>query len=462
MRVNVAQSPPPSPSSSISHLSSQNTLPSSLHLHRSFSSSLSLSSKSTAHNHLRRSFSASFDGHDFPKFPNDHFTPKYKHPPPKPTSFLGHVEVLEPSLLGIRPDPPEWPARDAVIRECIARRASCVDIPLSMRMIAMKQKFLKLEEVREIEIGDLGFDEVDNENNPMNNLCCSTLFIIREIQNYALKNRGIVSNEELDEVIVSRIQREMTSSFVWLFKEVFAKTPDFMVQIMVLTSDFGLHSLQSFNLESSHLGGNLGNLNVGHLELANSRVPIEEILEESEVSLWSCVVEEVDDIRGDQGRNRGVGFVVVDNADEKTELFVPQKKFEFVSPVKVEIERDDYEEYHRTDLFYQIGLLHEPNNTLLLSNYAQFLCLVSRDYDRAEECYKRAIQLDRTDAEVASLYANFLWVIRKDLWGAEERFQQAVAAEPDNSYHASKYASFLWSTGGDETCYPIDSPNGKS
>lgn len=55
-------------------------------------------------------------------------------------------------------------------------------------------------------------------------------------------------------------------------------------------------------------------------------------------------------------------------------------------------------------------------------------------------------------------YANFLWVVRKDLWGAEERFQQATAAEPDNSYHASKYANFLWSTGGEDTCYPLDPP----
>ncbi|KAL9230183.1 hypothetical protein vseg_005569 [Gypsophila vaccaria] len=447
MRVNVAQSSPPS--SSFSHISSQNTLPSSsLNLHRSFSSTLTLSTtKSTAHNHLRRSCSASFDGHDFPKFRNDHFTPKHNNP--KPTSFFTHVDVLEPSILGIRPDPPEWPARDAVIRDCIARKASCVDIPLSLRMIAMKQKFMKSE------IHDLGNDELMNRNNAMNSLCCSTLFIIREIQSRALKVRAIVFDEEVDDVIVSKLQREMSSSFVWLFKEVFAKTPDFMVEIMVLTSTFAAHSVESLSL-----GGSLVNLDVGSVEVVSSGVAIGEVLEESEVGLWGRVVEEADHIRGGDAGNRGVGFVVNDDVEGGGDL--DEKKFEFVSPVEVEIERDDYEEYHRTELFYQIGLLQEPNNTLLLANYAQFLCLVSRDYDRAEECFKRAIQLDRSDAEVASLYANFLWVVRNDLWGAEERFQQAVAAEPDNSYHASKYASFLWSTGGDETCYPIDSPSSTS
>jgi len=82
------------------------------------------------------------------------------------------------------------------------------------------------------------------------------------------------------------------------------------------------------------------------------------------------------------------------------------------------------------------------------------LCLIYR----AEECFKRAIQLDPGDAEVISQYANFLWLVREDLWGAEERFQQAMAAEPENSFHASRYASFLWNTGAEDTCYPLDSP----
>lgn len=79
---------------------------------------------------------------------------------------------------------------------------------------------------------------------------------------------------------------------------------------------------------------------------------------------------------------------------------------------------------------------------------------------RAEECYKRAVQVMPPDAEALSLYANFLWMVRRDLLEAEEKFLQALAAEPDNSYFASRYANFLWSTGGEETCYPVsDLPN---
>ena len=105
-----------------------------------------------------------------------------------------------------------------------------------------------------------------------------------------------------------------------------------------------------------------------------------------------------------------------------------------------------------------VALLYHKTNNLCCTRLIYSFVLPFR----AEECFKRAIQLDSTDAEVMIQYANFLWVVRKDLWGAEERFQQAMAAEPDNSFYASKYASFLWSTGGDDTCYPLDSPTGKS
>lgn len=75
---------------------------------------------------------------------------------------------------------------------------------------------------------------------------------------------------------------------------------------------------------------------------------------------------------------------------------------------------------------------------------------------RAEQCFRRAVQGEKPDAEAVSRYADFLWIVRKDLWGAEERYQQAMATEPCNPYYASKYANFLWSTGGEDTCFPLD------
>ncbi|XVE56885.1 hypothetical protein DITRI_Ditri04bG0046300 [Diplodiscus trichospermus] len=71
----------------------------------------------------------------------------------------------------------------------------------------------------------------------------------------------------------------------------------------------------------------------------------------------------------------------------------------FVSPVNVHIEPDNYEVHFKTNLIYQMSVAKEPNNPLQLSNYAQFLHLVVKDHDSADEWFKRAIQVEPQDAE---------------------------------------------------------------
>ena len=77
-------------------------------------------------------------------------------------------------------------------------------------------------------------------------------------------------------------------------------------------------------------------------------------------------------------------------------------------------------------------------------------------YNRAEEYFKRAVEVEPKDAEALSKYATFLWRARDDLWAAEETFLEAIDADPTNSFYAANYANFLWNTGGDETCFPLD------
>lgn len=79
--------------------------------------------------------------------------------------------------------------------------------------------------------------------------------------------------------------------------------------------------------------------------------------------------------------------------------------------------------------------------------------------NRAEEYFKKASKVEPKDAEALNKYATFLWQVRKDLWAAEETFLEAIAAEPSNSFYAANYANFLWNTGGEDTCYPLDSSN---
>lgn len=67
--------------------------------------------------------------------------------------------------------------------------------------------------------------------------------------------------------------------------------------------------------------------------------------------------------------------------------------------------------------------------------------------------------MEPKDAEAHNKYANFLWHVRNDLWAAEETFLEAISADPSNSYYAANYAHFLWNTGGEDTCFPLDSPD---
>ena len=90
---------------------------------------------------------------------------------------------------------------------------------------------------------------------------------------------------------------------------------------------------------------------------------------------------------------------------------------------------------------------------ILIIMYYVFLVIVNR----AEEYFKRAIAVEPQDAEAHNKYAMFLWRIRNDLWAAEETFLKAIDADPTNTYYAGNYAHFLWNTGGEDTCFPLDS-----
>lgn len=295
-------------------------------------------------------------------------------------------DFLEPSMLGIKPEPPKWPEREELIRASIQRRANSVDIPLSLRIIKEKQK--KLNEG--INYGDDSVKKVHS----------SMVFIILELQRHALKMRESILGDNSDGVI-DHSRREMNDSFAWLFKQIFPKSPNMMICLMTLLADFSEYSLAKENISELNL-----------------------VTIENNTSVENGVVDEITRIKDNLGSD-------------------------------LEIEQDNYVDYHRTDLQYQMNLSKDPNNSLIWCNYAQFLHVVSHDYDRAEDCFKRATSLTPPDAEALNRYANFLWVVRNDLAGAEKKYTAALDIESDNTYYASSYANFLWSTGGEDTCFPL-------
>ncbi|XP_057842271.1 uncharacterized protein LOC131051688 isoform X2 [Cryptomeria japonica] len=99
-----------------------------------------------------------------------------------------------------------------------------------------------------------------------------------------------------------------------------------------------------------------------------------------------------------------------------------------------------------------------PDNTLLLRNYARFLHKVQHDMKRAEECFSWAILASPGDGESMSLYAKFIWESHKDLALAETYFERAVEAAPQDCYVIASYDHFLWTCeeyeeGNDPTPY---------
>lgn len=399
-------------------------------------------------------------------------------------------------------DPP-W-EEDEIIQASIERKANSVDLPLSLRII--KRKLQWQDGFREA--GESAYCSVKKAFSSM-------VFIIRELQSFTLQMREILYYEDLQGILV-RVQKEMHASFVWLFQQVFSHTPTLMVYVMILLANFTVYSMacntslaatpppaaayhesasmvevhdqrshkfdsssiKSFSVLSSSsgkttsIGGNNGGGGkirpVGsgtdgdggfdRMDHFRTIVPdgasqlssfgttreaesVSGEVDKEEVNLWNSIVDEASQMQ-----------MTDESLDHET-----MKRF--VSPVTAKIEADDYADYFRTELLYQTGLAQESNNPLLLANYAQFLYIVAHDYDRAEEYFKRAIAVEPPDAESFSKYASFLWRVRNDLWAAEETFLEAISADPTNSYHAANYAHFLWNTGGEDTCFPLSSPD---
>ncbi|KAH9603844.1 hypothetical protein KSS87_005964 [Heliosperma pusillum] len=435
-----------------------------------------------SHQPIRRACSANFDAH----FSGDiEFSKRIEE---LALSFQLNDENLTNSE-PIKSDSVDWnPAS-------IEMKANRVDLPISLRMIKRKKNQWRKNVT---EIGESACCSVKKAFSSM-------VFIIRELHSYSMQIREALFFEDLQGILI-RVHEEMHASFVWLFQQVFSHTPTLMLYVMILLANFTVHSMsntyafasqppiveavdvgeisstklsnldiKSFTVTSwskslgsdttSIGGGNGGGSNYkpvasgmdGDDWLRNSStssvnrpiivsVPDESVSGRDETSIWNSIVEEASRMEG----------------EFKDEILEHEVTKLFVSPVTAKIETDDYQEYFRTELLYQSELAQEPNNVLLLANYAQFLYLVVHDYDRAEEYFKRAIRVEPKDGEAYNKYANFLWQVRNDLWAAEETYLEAISADPTNSYYAANYAHFLWNTGGEDTCFPLDSSEDES
>ncbi|HUB98186.1 MAG TPA: tetratricopeptide repeat protein [Solirubrobacterales bacterium] len=100
-------------------------------------------------------------------------------------------------------------------------------------------------------------------------------------------------------------------------------------------------------------------------------------------------------------------------------------------------------DYDRAEEYYERALEIEPENPINLGNYAIFLQGIRKDYDRAGEYYERALEIDPEKPTNLGNYAFFLKNIRKDYDRAEEYYERALAAEPEDATNLNNYAAFL-------------------
>ncbi|GJP59583.1 hypothetical protein CLOP_g12649, partial [Closterium sp. NIES-67] len=114
-----------------------------------------------------------------------------------------------------------------------------------------------------------------------------------------------------------------------------------------------------------------------------------------------------------------------------------------------EREREREREREQMERFYRAALMEHPQQSLFLGNYAQFLA-EGKDYERAEEAFRRAAVASRAEggageAEVLVAWAKVVWEAGRDAERAMALFERAVELSPDDCFVLAAYASFLWS-----------------
>ncbi|CAN6346643.1 unnamed protein product [Urochloa humidicola] len=408
--------------------------------------------------------------------------------------FLKKIEELA-AAVGVQPAGAAgcgWPAS-------VERSASTIGLPLSLRMLKRKKQQAQQPRWDEGLLGSAG-DSVGRAFSSM-------VLIVRELQSFALRQMrdALLCDDNLLGVL-ARVQGEMHASFVWLFQHIFAGTPALMLSLMLLLANFSVHSMGHSVAAAAATIPPAPPAAAAAMEVVDTQQraagPSRTRFEKASVKTFSIggrtasvggnsgggkappVAGATGDGRSDESLYRlsrvapqqpssapagaGLGEAAPDatDADEQAiwemmvaeaarmqasgraeELSDPDVLGSLVAPVETELETEDHAEHVRTWQRYELAVADEPNNSLILANFAQFLYLVHNDHDRAEHYFERAVRAEPADAEALSWYATFLWKARDDLAGAEDTYQEAIAADPGNAHHAAAYAHFLWNTG---------------
>jgi hypothetical protein len=338
--------------------------------------------------------------------------------------FMKRIEEIA-AAAGVQPAGASgcgWPAS-------VELSASNVGLPLSLRMLKRKkqQQQAQLQAVARPSRWDEGL--LGSAGESVGRAFSSMVLIVRELQSFALQQmRDALLCDDLQGVL-ARVQGEMHASFVWLFQHIFAGTPAFMVSLMLLLANFTVqsmgHSVAAAAATIPPTPPAVALVNAQRAEPSRPRFDAASVKTFSVDRMASVggdsggggktppVAGATGDGRSDESLYRlsrvspqqpsapPVAEVAQDaaDADEQAiwemmlaealkasprteELSDPDVLRSLVAPVEAELETEDHAEHTLTQQRYEQAVAAEPNNPLILANFAQFLYLVQNDHDR--------------------------------------------------------------------------------
>ncbi|MBU7026650.1 MAG: tetratricopeptide repeat protein, partial [Theionarchaea archaeon] len=100
-------------------------------------------------------------------------------------------------------------------------------------------------------------------------------------------------------------------------------------------------------------------------------------------------------------------------------------------------------DYDKAEEYYRKSLEIDPHGANHLGNYALFLHEIRKDYDKAEEYYRKSLEIDPHGANHLGNYALFLRNIRKKYDKAEEYYRKSLEIDPQDANNLGNYALFL-------------------
>ncbi len=95
------------------------------------------------------------------------------------------------------------------------------------------------------------------------------------------------------------------------------------------------------------------------------------------------------------------------------------------------------------EALYREMVADHPSNATAYGNYAYFMEVERKEYEKAEALYRQALSLDDRHITNIGHFANFMAHARKSYDAAERLYQRAIELDPDTGMNYIHYAGYL-------------------